>query len=203
MRTKKCVTCGKVFATDRYEQAKCGDCLAAARSTTLRPRTCRTCGDIFPGGPRAWYCPDCRAEREKARRRKYRASGFSRHLGDIDNCVVCGKEYVVCSGLQKYCPDCAPEAVREIDREQSIRWNRENDYYAKREETPRRGVKICVVCGREIAPGTGTATVTCSPECADARRKEIQHRADAKRRSRSKEKSEQNEKESLPCKSKS
>lgn len=203
MRTKKCVTCGKVFTTDRYEQAKCGDCLAAARSTTLRPRTCRTCGDIFPGGPRAWYCPDCRTEREKARKRKYRAYGFSRHLGDIDNCVVCGKEYVVCSGSQKYCTDCAPEAVREIDREQSIRWNRENDYYAKREETPRSGVKVCVVCGREMSPGTNT--VTCSPECAAARRKEIQHRADAKRRGRSKEKSEQNEneKESLPCKSKS
>jgi hypothetical protein len=203
MRTKKCVTCGRVFTTDRYEQTRCDDCLAAARSTTLRPRTCRTCGAIFSGGPRAWYCPTCRKEREKSRNRKYRASGFSRHLGDIDICVICGKEYVVCSGLQKYCPDCAPEAVREIDREQSIRWNRENDYYAKRKEIPRSGVKVCVVCGREMSPSTNT--VTCSPECAAARRKEIQHRADAKRRSRSKEKSGQNEaeKETLPCKSKS
>ena len=39
MRTKKCITCGKIFSTDRTEQAKCEDCLAASRSTTLRTRT--------------------------------------------------------------------------------------------------------------------------------------------------------------------
>lgn len=180
MRTKKCVACGKVFATNRTEQAKCDDCLAASRSTTLRPRTCRTCGATFPGGPRAWYCPLCRAERQKAREKKYRLVGYSRHLGDIDTCLICGGEYVICSGLQKYCPDCAPEAVREIDREQTVRWNMENDYYAKRREKPRSGIKICAVCGKEMTPGT--PTVTCSPACAAAHRKAAQRRADEKRR---------------------
>ena len=146
----------------------------------MRPRTCLTCGAAFPGGPRARYCPTCRAERQKTRERKYQASGYSRHLGDIDNCVICGGEYVIRSGLQKYCPKCAPDAVREVDRAQSNRWNAEHDYRAKRRETPRRGVKICVVCGREIVPGT--PTVTCSPECTAAHRKEAQLRADAKRR---------------------
>lgn len=191
MRTKKCVTCGKVFSTDRTEQAKCDDCLAASRATTLRPRTCRTCGVIFHGGPRAWYCPSCRAERRKTREKKYQLVGYSRHLGDIDTCLICGGEYVICSGRQKYCPKCAPEAVREIDRAQSNAWNKENDYCAKRRENLRSGIKVCVICGREIVPGT--PAVTCSPECATARRKENQHRADAKRRNRGKEKSEQNE----------
>lgn len=198
MRTKKCVACGKVFSTDRTEQAKCDDCLAASRATTLRPRTCRTCGAIFPGGPRAWYCPTCRVERQKAREKKYRAAGYSRHLGDIDTCVICGGEYVICSGRQKYCPDCAPEAILEIDRAQSNAWNMENDYCAKRREKPRSGIKVCVICGREIVPGT--PTVTCSQECASVHRKAAQHRADAKRRGRSKKKSEQTEaeKEKLP-----
>lgn len=187
-----------MFSTDRAEQAKCDDCLAAARSTTLRTRTCHTCGAAFTGGPRARYCPTCRAERQKARERKYQASGYSRHLGDIDNCVICGGEYAIRSGLQKYCPKCAPDAVREIDRAQANRWNAEHDYRAKRRETPRRGVKVCVVCGREIVPGT--PTVTCSPECAAAHRKEAQLRADAKRRGQNRKKSTPTEakKEKLP-----
>lgn len=112
--------------------------------------------------------------------------------------MICGGEYVICSGRQKYCPDCAPEAILEIDRAQSNAWNMENDYCAKRREKPRSGIKVCVICGREIVPGT--PTVTCSQECASVHRKAAQHRADAKRRGRSKKKSEQTEaeKEKLP-----
>ena len=112
--------------------------------------------------------------------------------------MICGGEYVIQSGRQKYCPRCAPDAVREIDRAQAIRWSAEHDYYAKRRETPRRGVKVCVVCGREIVPGT--PTVTCSPDCAATHRKEVQRRADAKRRCRNREKPKPNEaeKEKLP-----
>ena len=40
-------------------------------------------------------------------------------VGDI--CEACGKPYIVQSGLQKYCPECAktvvPETVREHKRE--------------------------------------------------------------------------------------
>lgn len=180
MRTKKCVACGKVFATNRTEQTKCDDCLSAARSTTLRTRTCRTCGTTFLGGPRARYCPVCRAERRKAQEKKYQTVGFSRHLGDIDNCVICGGEYVIRSGLQKYCPDCAPGAIREIDCAQANRWNAEHDYCARRREKPRSGIKICAVCGKEMTPGT--PTVTCSQACAAAHRKAAQRRADEKRR---------------------
>lgn len=194
MRIKRCITCGKVFFTNRTEQAKCGECLAAVKSTTLRTRTCRTCGASFLGGPRATYCPTCREKRRVDREKKYRISGFSRHLGDIDNCVICGGEYVIQSGRQKYCPRCAPEAIREIDRAQSNRWNAEHDYSAKRREKPRSGVKVCVVCGREMIPGT--PAVTCSPECATAHRKEAQHRADAKRRG-GKNQGQQNQKEDL------
>ena len=198
MRTKKCIICGKIFTTNRLEQAKCDDCLAAAKSTTLRPRSCHTCGAAFLGGPRARYCPICRVERQKGRERKYQAYGYSRHLGDIDNCVICDGEYVIQSGRQKYCPKCAPDAIREIDRAQSNRWNAEHNYNARRRETPRRGIKVCGVCGREIVPGT--PTVTCSPDCAAAHRKEVQHRADAKRRDPNREKSKpsKDKKEKLP-----
>lgn len=180
MRTKKCVACGKVFVTNRTEQTKCDDCLSAARSTTLRIRTCRTCDTTFLGGPRARYCPVCRAERRKTQEKKYHTAGFSRHLGDIDNCAICGGEYFIRSGPQKYCPDCAPSAIREIDRAQSNLWNAEHDYRARRREKPRSGIKICAVCGAEMIPGT--PAVTCSPACAAAHRKAAQRRADEKRR---------------------
>lgn len=47
---------------------------------------------------------------------------------------MCGKEYVVNSARQKYCPECAPEAIRAVDRPQSIRWNQEHKetYYPAR-----------------------------------------------------------------------
>lgn len=30
-------------------------------------RTCIRCSRSFQGGPRAWYCPDCRKERQRER----------------------------------------------------------------------------------------------------------------------------------------
>lgn len=74
-------------------------------------RTCKECGRIFIGGPRAWYCPDCREIRRIERERKYRIYGNNRKLGDIDYCQNCGKEYIICSGLQKYCPACKVDAI--------------------------------------------------------------------------------------------
>ena len=120
-------------------------------------------GITFNGGPRAWYCPDCRAERQLQRGAARRKTGAKRPLGSIDKCVICGKEYIVTGGRQKYCKDCAPEGVRAIDREQSKQWNKEHGFYDARREQGRNGVKICVICGGVIQPGS--PAVTCSPEC--------------------------------------
>lgn len=81
-------------------------------------RFCRTCSMSFKGGPRAWYCPDCRKERLKERKAKYNRGEFKRHLGEKDICKNCGKEYIVESGMQKYCPDCQAEMHKKIDCEQ-------------------------------------------------------------------------------------
>lgn len=163
MRLKKCLKCGELFNASKNEQRLCDDCIAAAKSTTIRPRTCRECGAIFDGGPRAWYCPSCRVMRRKETDKRCRRNGPLRPLGSIDHCTVCGKEYVVNSGRQKYCPDCAEEAVRQLDREASKKWNSENNFYQQRYQQPRNGQKICVICGKPIPPGT--SRVTCSPEC--------------------------------------
>lgn len=182
MALKQCKYCGKPFVPSRQAQAVCEDCLAAARSTTIRPRTCRACGTTFDGGPRAWYCPSCRAERQKEASRRARKEGTKRPLGSIDHCVICGKEYIVNSARQRYCPDCAPEAYVAADREASKAWNAANDYYAKRAQSPRSGIRLCVICGNPLPPGSNV--VTCSPECRKENLTLSRRRAEANRRRR-------------------
>lgn len=83
--------------------------------------------------------------------------------GELGSLYRSGKEYIVKSGRQRYCPDCAAEAVREVDREASKQWNKENGFYEKRRLSPRNGVKICVICGKPVP--AGTPSITCSEEC--------------------------------------
>lgn len=92
-------------------------------AVVVKDRVCRQCGAVFPGGPRAWYCPSCRRERQREASRRHKANGTSRALGSTDLCMVCGKPYTVNSGQQKYCPDCAYDAVRAVDRQASRAWN--------------------------------------------------------------------------------
>lgn len=176
-----CQRCGCVF-DGGYAALKCPKCVAMERSSTIRPRVCRTCGRTFDGGPRAWYCPECRAERDKASSRAYKAriaAGTTRKIGSTDICEVCGKEYIVSGGLQKYCPDCAPDAVREIDRAQARAWSSANTTPESRRKARNAAAAMhkCVVCGKLFPhdPARGKAT-TCSKECSaalhDARSKE-------------------------------
>lgn len=185
MRLKQCLSCGKTFQTNRIDQTKCTACLEALRSTTIRDRVCRQCGTSFLGGPRAWYCPDCRKDRKKERDKRFQKNGAQRLLGSIDLCVICGKEYTVNSGRQKYCPDCAPAAVQEIDRAASREWAAAHSA-ATGYRTPEKktGRKICVICGG-IVP-KGTSAVVCSPECDALRRKRAQEYADLRRGRRKK-----------------
>lgn len=163
---KVCKYCGKEYDGDPGGSC-CKDCAAEQRKTTLRRRVCTVCGASFDGGPSARYCPNCRAERQRERGRYYKKHGSNRKLGSTDICAVCGKEYVVKSGLQKYCPDCAEAAIREKDREASRRWNAENTTAAERKAVRKTAVAAipCAVCGKMFYPGGGTP-ITCSPECS-------------------------------------
>ena len=142
--------------------------------SSLAPRTCRQCGRTFMGGPRAWYCPDCRAvrrrelDRENKRRRR---AGKSIVIGQtVGHCEVCGKKFVFGSARQKYCSSCAPAAYAEVDRQQGRGWLKRavekhgqryaDEYYAAR----RLGREHCVDCGAPLAPGHGASKEYC-PAC--------------------------------------
>lgn len=150
-------------------------------TSTLRMRVCRQCGTEFTGGPRAWYCPACRRERklEHDRLAKQRErSGRSRRLGSTSQCKICGKDYIVNSANQRYCPDCAPERYKEVDREQSRGWlQRAIDAYGeeylaghlkRKREAYRReneNKRICPMCGETVPFGEKKF---CSGQCKNA-----------------------------------
>lgn len=165
-----CKYCGREYRGDPGSSA-CPECVAAGRRTTIRPRVCRQCGATFPGGPRAWYCPDCRRERKLVRDREHQRNKSKRPIGSVDRCVICGGEYIVASGAQKYCPDCAPEATREAIRAQSRKWAAENNTPEERMAVRKKAAAPipCEVCGKLFVPTT--AILTCSPECAAERHK--------------------------------
>ena len=150
------------------------------------PRTCRECGRAFPGGPRAWYCPVCRAERRRVTGRNYKArrrKGLVRQLGSVDRCAVCGRNYVVSGPNQRYCPDCAACAVKEVDAEQGLEYYRAHAdaINPPRKLARRKGPRPCVVCGEMF--DTPTHRVTCGkPECKAEMKRIHQRTADAKRR---------------------
>lgn len=163
-----CRTC-KVEYEGGPGSTLCPACVKAQKSTTIRTRVCRTCGVAFPGGPRAWYCPDCRRERKRVQKNQANArarAGTTRKLGSEDLCVVCGGKYTVKSGNQHYCPGCAEEAVRVIDRQQSKDWNAANTTPEVRRELRQAQAAelLCVICGRPYVPNS--ASLTCSAECA-------------------------------------
>lgn len=104
--------------------------------STKAPRICRECGVVFDGGPRAWYCPDCREVRKKlykARAKENRKRGKNITLGEsVGKCEVCGREFVYASARQRYCSDCAKEAWKASDRRQGLVWYYANDTEERR-----------------------------------------------------------------------
>lgn len=178
---RKCSQCGKLYWTKSKDSYMCEDCAKAVKSSSvLRTRVCARCGAEFEGYPRSKYCPQCKPEVEReqaAERRKHKP----RKIGSEDICEACGKPYIVKSGLQKYCPDCAKTVVPETIREHKREYMAEHSeaFNAAREEK-RNGRLICKVCGKpfeSLAPGAQT----CSPECAEILKKQAQKRADKKR----------------------
>lgn len=128
-------------------------------------RICRACGRDFQGGPRSWYCPNCRKERKKERDAKCRKEPPKRKLGSTDICKNCGEEYIVVSGLQMYCKECQPIMHAELDRRQSLAYYHTN----KEESNPKRNaarrvpMRKCAVCGQLFEPSSQQKT--CSVEC--------------------------------------
>lgn len=166
---RECKQCGKSFETSSRCKYLCDECVAKNRKeNVLRERTCRQCGKGFVGGPRAWYCQECRAQRRKERAKTYRANGFARHLGDIDHCENCGKEYIIEAGGQRYCKECAKAVVAAKDAEAARAYFAENQ---NRMKEIRKPLRRCIICGREIT-APHRSKLCGRKECDEARKKQ-------------------------------
>lgn len=162
----KCLRCGKEF-DGKSVDIHCPECLPIIKHTFYRARVCKDCGEEFSGGPRAWYCPECRKIRRKKQKLEYEArkkAGNVRALGSMDICAICGKEYIVESGLQKYCPECGEIEKIRIKLENSRKHARKNMPKRKENREKARAAISCVICGKIFIP-RGNFT-TCSPECS-------------------------------------
>lgn len=171
-----CIKCHSRYDGTKWSTL-CPACAAESKRNVRRVRVCQTCGAEFVGMPKTKHCPDCMAERRKQQAKaaaERKRTGQARKLGSIDNCIKCGKEYVVNGPTQKYCSECAPEAYLEIDRAQARQWIADNMDYEQRgiDRTAAVPIKTCPICGKEFRPTN--ATVTCSSECA-AKYKILQH----------------------------
>lgn len=180
MILKQCKRCGVTFearTTDIYMCASCSDKIK--RESVVRTRICQECGSSFLGGPRAWYCPECRKERKKSQKKSYN-NRPARPLGSVDICQNCGKEYLVKSGRQIYCPDCAETAVKEKVKAHKRQYMQENkEKFTPHKAEMRSNGWVCVVCGRVF--DKDSSTVTCSDECAKKLKKLNQDKQDIKR----------------------
>ena len=101
----------------------------------MEARTCKTCGISFLGGPRAFYCPECRQERRKEQNKRYKErkkNSYIIPLGSVIQCESCGCDIIKCSGLQRFCKQCAKKHIKIIDNQQSLTWNKNNQVKVKK-----------------------------------------------------------------------
>lgn len=164
-----CRDCGKLFYGGTDKQY-CEKCTEARKKSVMREKACQDCGRSFMGGPRAKRCPECRVVAQREASRRHSRTGTKRPLGSIDVCIKCGKKYVVNSARQKYCKDCANEAVLEAQRAYKTQYNRESGFYEDRGKKRKDFTKICVCCGKPFK--SSVSTNLCSEACREKRKKE-------------------------------
>lgn len=177
---RACQVCGKPF----YGSKDCYYCPNCARQkkmdTVVKIRICQDCGVEFYGGPRARRCPDCAYKAQKETDKRHRKLGTMRPIGSVDKCEVCGTEYAVTSGRQKYCsPECQCAAVLEWQRARKKGYSKKSGQDVKKQERRAAVKKICVYCLREFL--SDRPTNLCSDYCRSEQKKLNQCIADIKR----------------------
>lgn len=176
-RTKKaCQICGNSF----YGGRDCFYCPKCAKDkkadTVVKIRICQDCHIEFFGGPRAKRCPDCAYIAQIHHERK----PTMRPIGSVDKCVICGNEYTVVSGRQKYCSEiCQRKGVLEWQREHKKNYHKISGQNIKKQERRKQAQKICVYCLRNFT--SNTTTNLCSDYCRTEQNKLSQCIADINR----------------------
>lgn len=122
--------CGNEFIATHYQIkhgiTSCG-CLKK-QTYNFRERECRACGMQFLGGPRAWYCPECREIRKKEAKKIAKQNKNKKTIGEAMTCEVCGSIIKRNSARQRFCTECAKTNYKNVAKKQSL------EYYNKNKE---------------------------------------------------------------------
>lgn len=160
-----CSECG-VFFQGSDDSILCPTCKEQKLKDVIRPRSCIGCGQVFDGGPRARWCPSCRILAKKEALARYRKSGTSRKLGSTDTCQLCGREYIVKSGRQKYCSDaCSRKALLKWQQEHKKATRNPKKIAAMRVASRSKRQKVCKYCLRPF--WSDKSTDLCSAYCRE------------------------------------
>ena len=174
-----CSKCGKIFYGDPSLRM-CPDCAKESRSqNVIRDRICIDCGASFPGGPRARRCPNCRVVAAKETTKQYRQNGAKRPIGSFDKCQMCGKEYVVESGRQKYCKQCKDEASLLWQREHKAGYHKQPEQIQAKKQRRIERKRVCGYCQRVY--WDSVPSNLCSDYCREQQHRIAQCKSDIKR----------------------
>lgn len=165
--------CEKAYAQQR-EKSRTGK---KPRLPPFRMLTCPICGTIEQRHIKSKLCAACQAEKDKKTYAEFVSrsrAGKSRKIGEKYPCEACGQLYVLCSGKQRYCKDCAEKEVGAHVRQAAIdRYNEakavDPDFLRKRQERRAKAdeeTRMCVVCGKIFVSSTNLR-LYCSKECQE------------------------------------
>ena len=138
---------------------------------------CEVCGKEFIGDVKSKYCDDCwlKRRRERTMDNYYNPK---RKIGDIDYCEECGKEYIVKSGRQKLCEECAKKhskySVALSQWKHGLRLSKPTYPLQSRivaKDKVIGGKRVCIDCGKEFI---GPWLSKLCPECRAKRQEEAQ-----------------------------
>ena len=117
---------------------------AAATTTAKTTRRCRECGVVMTGHSRREYCRYCKriVLKQSAQQRK---DSTKRAVGSVDSCRVCGQDYTVRSGNQRYCSECAAQVARERSCLQAKKVSEQREKRRKEREEEMNGDRISVM----------------------------------------------------------
>lgn len=173
---RSCKRCGKIYFGG-VESTMCPECARISRAeNVIRERICADCGRNFPGGPRARRCPECR---KSASKDKPGRNGPSRPLGSIDVCQMCGKEYIVKSGMQKFCPECKRDASLAWQRTHKKEYNKRPEVSQDRKARRGERQKICIYC--QLPFWDSSTSNLCSEYCRKKNYQILRYQAEIKR----------------------
>lgn len=146
---------------------------------------CIDCGKLIYRPIKCIRCEACQLAINQERNKVRQRAKPARPLGSTDICTICGKPYIVESGLQKYCPDCRETATRaSIAR-------KKNAYMAEKRKDPEAAAQmreakqaalspsLCATCGKPFISKFGA--IYCCEACRKEGKRKYYQTYDSKR----------------------